>query len=882
VPRQPAASRVEQATLPTGTVTFLFTDIEGSTRLLQEAGAAYGYLLAEHRQLLRAAFAVHDGREVDTQGDSFFVAFRGPAQAVGAAVDGQRALAGHDWPSGGRVRVRMGLHTGEATETGGSYVSIAVHRAARIAAAAHGGQVLLSDATASLVRDELPVGVGLHDLGEHRLKDFPAPARLFQLVAPDLPADFPPPNTLGRRRQVPVPPGSFVGREDDVAAVAARLRDHRTRLLTLTGPGGIGKTRLSLEAARVMAADLPGGAVFVPLAAVTDRSLVVGAIVDAVGARRDPGDDAIAVLSTALGEDRTLLVLDNLEQVVDAAGDLAELVERVPAAVLLVTSRSLLKLRVEQQYRVRPLGEAAAVRLFTDRAAAVRPASGSEADERAMAEIAHLLDGLPLAIELAAARARLLPPRVLLERLRGRLDVLGAGPVDLPERQRTLRATMEWSHSLLQPHEQALFARLAVFAGGWELDAVEAVCSRAGEADVLDTLGALVDASLVVAVEDAPEPRFFMLETVRMDAAERLAVAPDRPETERAHTEWMLGLTAEALAARGAEHRRTHLRLDRERANLRAAVHRVLGDGDLPTLALLLRNAFGYLAQRDAEVEAVTWLDAALARVRATPSASAAVLGRLLVLRAVISIPLGEPAAAPRLLREGAPLLPDSPDYEVDRALVAVAAIQEGMEQGLEAAARAVDRALSAFQALGMEVGQLTMQLAAGDLSLALGDPARAGDHYRAAVALARAVDEDPMLGRSLSLLGLSQLATGDVAGARRSLMDGLRANQRGGQLTAMAYSLEGLAALALTEGRPGLATRLLAAAATARGATARPLTPALPPLVQRIVARSREALGEDAFTDAWAEGCGWTLPHALEQALDGLAEPAVAGPPEG
>ena len=495
----------------------------------------------------------------------------------------------------------MGVHTGEVSLVNGSYVGVAVHRAARIAAAGHGGQILLSDATAALVRDELPAGAALHDLGEHRLKDFPAPARLYQLDLPGLPTTFPPLRASTRRFHLPIPPGGTVGRESEVTAVAALLADPATRLVTLTGPGGIGKTRLALEAAHAAAGDVPGGVVFVPLAAITDPSLVMGAVADALGARRDPGEDAVESVSTALAGDRTLLVLDNLEHLVDAAGDLAELVDRVPAAVVLATSRVPLRLRTERQFPVGALAVPDAIRLFTERATAVRPTFSAEGDDAgAVAEISRRLDGLPLAIELAAARVRVLPPRALLARLGERLDVLAGGPVDLPPRQRTLRATVDWSHDLLRPVEQALFARLAVFAGGWNLGAAERICGREGEPDVLDTLSALVDASLVIPDDDAAELRFSMLETVRVYASERLSASPDRQETHRRHTAWMLALATELLRARGADYRVARDRLDRELPNLRAAVQRLLDDGDVASVALLVRNAAMYLRYRGA------------------------------------------------------------------------------------------------------------------------------------------------------------------------------------------------------------------------------------------------------------------------------------------
>jgi predicted ATPase/class 3 adenylate cyclase len=871
-----AASGTAAATeLPVGTVSFLFTDIEGSTRLLQQAGEAYGALLDDHRRLLRAAFASHGGREVDTQGDSFFVAFESPWRCVAAAADAQQALARHAWPPPFPVRVRMGVHTGEVRLVNGSYVGVAVHRAARIAAAGHGGQILLSDATAALVRDDLPTGAALHDLGEHRLKDFPTPARLYQLDLPGLPTTFPPLRTAGRRFDLPIPAGGTVGRESEVAAVVALLADPRTRLVTLTGPGGIGKTRLAVEAAHAVAADLAGGVVFVPLAAITDPSLVLGAVADALGARREPGQDAVASVSSALAGDRTLLVLDNLEHLVDVAGDLAGLVDRAPAAVVLATSRVPLRLRAERQFPVGALAVPDAVRLFAERATAVRPTFSADRDDAgAVAEICRRLDGLPLAIELAAARIRVLPPRALLARLGERLDVLGSGPVDLPPRQRTLRATVDWSHDLLRPHEQALFARLAVFAGGWSLEAAEVVCGRTEEPDVLDTLSALVDASLVLSDEDAAEVRFSMLETVRVYAGERLSASPDRQETCRRHAAWMLRLATELLRARGVDYRVARDRLDRELPNLRAAVQRLLDDGDVASVALLVRNASTYLRYRGLETEAGAWLDAALAMSDGAPSA---VRGRLLVSRAVLASVLGDRASVPGLLSEGVLLLPEDEDHEFDQALATIPGIQVSLERGLDEGARAADAGLARFTALQLEVGEAIMHLVGGDLALARGDPEQAAAHYRSVIALSEALGEDGMLGRALSMLGLSQLELGDVHTAHRSLLEGARMNRRSGRPTSMAYSLEGLAALALAQDRPALAARNLAVAAAARGSQALPLQPVVARLMERLVERARLLLGDQAFDAEAREARSWSLPEALDRSLEDLPEPAVA-----
>ena len=857
--------------LPVGTVTFLFTDIEGSTRLLQQAGGAYAAMLDDHRRLLRAAFADHAGHEVDTQGDSFFVAFGTPRQAVTAAAEAQVTLARHAWPPPFAVRVRMGVHTGEVSLVDGSYVGVTVHRAARIAGAGHGGQTLLSDATAALVRDELPAGAALRDLGEHRLKDFPTPARLYQLDLPGLPTTFPPLRAAApRRSDLPLLPGGTVGRDGEVAALVALLADPATRLVTLTGPGGIGKTRLAVEGARAAARAAPGGVVFVPLAAVTDPSLVLGAIADAVGARREPGSDAVADVGTALAGERTLLVLDNLEQVVDAAADLAELVDRVPAAVVLVTSRVPLRLRAERQFPVGALAEADAVRLFTERATSVRPAFSADGDDAgAVAELVRRLDGLPLAIELAAARVGVLPPRALLSRLGRRLDVLGSGPVDLPRRQRTLKATVDWSHDLLRPHEQALFARLAVFSGGWDLEAAERIGGRTGEPDVLDTLSALVDASLVVR-DDAAEPWFSMLETVRVHAAERLSASPDRQETTRRHTDWVLSLAAELPRARGAAYRLTRDRLDRALPELRAAVQRLLDDGDVASVGLLIRDAATYLRFRGLETEATTWVDAALARSDGAPPA---VRGRLLVSRAVLASVLGDSASVPALLEEGEALLPEDEDHELDRALAAIPGIQVRTRLGIREGARSAEEGLARFAALGMEVGQAIMHLVSGDLALVMGDVDDAVTHYRSVIALSETLGEGAMLGRALSMLGLSLLERGDVEAAGRSLIDGARANRRTGRPTSMAFSLEGLAALALARGRPALAARNLAVAAAARGSLALPLQEAVVPLVERLTGRARQLLGDQAFDRETREARRSSLPEALDRALEELAE---------
>jgi predicted ATPase len=494
--------------LPHGTVTLLFTDIEGSTRLLQELGDGYADVLADHRRTLREEFARHGGVEVGTEGDAFFVAFAKASDALAAAAAGREALAD------GPIRVRMGLHTGEPTVTEEGYVGIDVHRAARIAAAGHGGQILVSQATRDLAGADR-----LRDLGVHRLKDLAAPERLYQLDDDD----FPPLKSVDQTN-LPVQPTPFVGRERELGEVLALLDVHR--IVTLTGPGGSGKTRLALQAAAESVDQYGDGVWFVSLAAVRDPQLIEPTIARVVGGPDD--------LHEFLAGKRTLLVLDNLEQLLP---DAAAVVARVEARIL-ATSRSRLNVAAEQEFPVPtlPLDDAAA--LFTQRARQLDPRFEPDA---AVRQIAERLDGLPLALELAAARVKVLTPGQILERLGRSLDLLTSGAQDAPERQRTLRGTVEWSYRLLTIAEQRLFARLAVFAGSFELEAAEAVCSAE-----LDLLQSLIDKSLVRRGEYG---RFFMLGTIKALALEKLRDLGDASSLRRRHDDYFLGV-AEELDAR--------------------------------------------------------------------------------------------------------------------------------------------------------------------------------------------------------------------------------------------------------------------------------------------------------------------------------------------
>jgi class 3 adenylate cyclase len=482
--------------LPTGTVTFLFSDIEGSTRLLQQLGEEYAGLVEDHARILRSVTADLGGTEVGTEGDSFFAVFPNPARAVEAASRIQRSLTEHPFPE--PVRVRIGLHTGEGRLGGDNYLGIDVNRAARIASAGHGGQVLLSEATRTLVERSLPGGVRLRDLGSHRLKDLAHPERLYQLVVEGLPADFPPPRTLDARpNNLPLQLTSFIGRDGELAEVKKLLLDG-TRLLTLTGPGGTGKTRLALQAAADTLTEFEDGAYLVDLASIADPGLVISTIAETLGVKEDPGTALQETLREHLKGKEILLVLDNFEQVVDAGAAVIELLQTAPRLKVLVTSRAVLRRYGEQEFPVPPLalpdpahlpdvgalGQYEAVALFIERAMAVKPDFAvTEDNAKALAEITARLDGLPLAIELAASRIKLLSPQGILDRLGRRLPLLTSRISDAPERRQTLRGTIDWSYDLLDENERRLFENVSVFMGGGSLEAnLEAATSRYREA----------------------------------------------------------------------------------------------------------------------------------------------------------------------------------------------------------------------------------------------------------------------------------------------------------------------------------------------------------------------------------------------------------------
>ena len=580
--------------LPSGTVTFLFTDIVGSTKLLHQIGAeAYSAAVAEHRRILRGAFARHAGVEVDTQGDAFFVAFPSAPGAVEAAREALGELAS------GPIQVRIGIHTGTPHLANEGYIGADVHKGARIAAAGPGGQVLLSKEARELIDNEVS------DLGEHRLKDFAEPVWIFQLGA----ERFPPVRTISNTN-LPRPASSFVGREREVAEIGSLLRNG-ARFVTLTGPGGSGKTRLSIEAATQLVPEFKSGVFWVGLAALQDAALVVDSISQTLGAKDG--------LAEYIGEREMLLLLDNLEQVIGAAPELAALVEACPNLSMMVTSRELLRVRGEVEYPVPPLADAEAVELFTAR-------SRLDPDET-IAELCRRLDDLPLAVELAAARTSVLTPAQILERLSQRLDLLRGGR-DADARQQTLRSTIEWSYDLLDEAEKRLFKRLAVFPGGCTLDAAASVA----DADI-DPLESLVDKSLLRHTGD----RFWMLETIREFASECLDRSGEADRLRRRHIEHYLALAEQAEPSLMESDEASADRLEREIDNFRAALDHLESTGETQLGLRMAGTLAEWWDQRAHDVEGVRRLESLLRADNKPTAARAKALNGALLLGNLIA-----------------------------------------------------------------------------------------------------------------------------------------------------------------------------------------------------------------------------------------------------
>jgi predicted ATPase/class 3 adenylate cyclase len=811
--------------LPAGTVTFVFTDVEGSTRLLQALGTdTYADALAEHRRALRAVFVRHDGVEVDTQGDSFFVAFSTAPAALAAAAEAQDALAA------GPIRVRIGIHTGTPQVTDEGYVGADVHRAARIAAAGHGGQILVSSSTASLVEDRL------RDLGEHRLKDLAASERIYQLGGESFPR-----LTSLYRTNLPIPATLFVGRRRELDEVTQLLASRAARLLTLTGPAGAGKSRLALQAAAEASDQYGDGVFWSPLAALRDAKLVLEVAAQALEARDG--------LAERIADRRLLLVLDNFEHLIDAAGELVGLLAACPNLQLLVTSRELLRLPGEQAYPVPPFEPHDATEFFIARARAVDPRFGVGP---VVGQLCARLDNLPLALELAATRVAVLSPEQLLERLAKRFDLLKAGR-GVDPRQQTLRATLEWSYDLLNDGERVLFKRLSIFRGGCTVEAAEEIC----DADI-ETLHSLIDKSLLRRVGE----RFSMLETLREYGAEQLEQEGEAQVVAERHARYFVDLTEEV--GRGAPdedaNRGRGLRDDLD--NLRSALSWLSGTGDAEAELRLATAAFWGLWTHASLRELKAWLVSALERAGGVDTRLRA---KALGATALAAANLGERDDAREYARDS---LAFARELDDKRQIEWALRVLSFDEPDFDERRRLLQECERLNRELGSDSGLAWVTYLLGSALLEEGRFEEARGTFEQAATI-------------FSELGLRWEETNaEIEVAYALIADGEethegtileRALRTAVDLQSLALAVDALVGVASVRGQtdPGIAARLLSAAWTMGEEGGQPLDPRLHVrLFETGERRARERLGE-RFAQEWAAGSVLTLEEAVALALD-------------
>ncbi len=873
--------------LPTGTVTFFFSDIEGSTRLIQQLGERYPDVLLAHHTIQREALAANRGHELRTEGDSFFIVFESALEACAGAAAVQEMLAQHSWPQDGKVRVRIGLHTGEATLVGNEYLGLDVHRAARVASAGHGGQVLVSETTRALVEHALPPRLTLKDLGLHRLKDMARPERLFQLSVEGLPSEFPALKTLETTpNNLPTQLTSFIGRDDQVREARQLLQ--RSRLLTLTGPGGTGKTRLSLQIAAGILDQFPDGVYFVPLSAVQDPELVPSAIAQALSISTTGRRRPIDALVEHLHDKRTLLVLDNFEQLLSAAPIATELLEASPGLRVLVSSRATLRVYGEQEFPVPPLAlpdlkalpdlstlsQFEAVRLFIERAVASKPDfKATNENAPAIAGICERVDGLPLAIELAAARVKLFSPQALLSRLEKSLSALGSGARDAPARQQTLRGAILWSYDMLDAAGRRLLARFSVFARGASFDQLEAVCGPADDVggDVVEALDQLADQSLLRRVPDVDEPRFLMLQTIREFAMEQLEASGEAVGTRNKHVQAFIALAQQAEPNLFGPERREWLdRLEIDHDNFRAALDWCLESGDARD-ALRLTGAFWRFWQMRGHIhEGRT----RAGRVLTMPNSHEFPRERTLALEAAGGLAYwqADMDVAQHFYDECLELTRQVGDKRaVANAIYNDAFPMVISRTTIPRARELLEEALGLFRELGDDQRVARTLWGLGNASYFDKDYAAAKPALEEAQALSRRVDDRFNLAWSTHTLGLVATNTEDIAAGRKYFMEALQLFVEAQDVSGITLQLDNLSGIARKEGDTVRATRLAAAAVAQQVVTGTGLGGLLANQEGRT---GREGLGEAEAAKAWAEGQALTFEEAIAYALDSNALP--------
>lgn len=914
------------AQLPTGTVTFLFTDIEGSTNLARKSQDSWPLIQARHHSLLQAAITEHQGYIYRTIGDEFQAAFETAFDALEAALAAQYALHTEDWGELGSMPVRMGLHTGPATPRAGEYEGyLTLSHTNRLMSAACGGQILVSESTEALLRDQLPQDITLRNLGEHRLKDFDHIEHIFQVVAHDLPSEFPPLNSqVDAPNNLPVQLTSFIGRSREINDIKQLLSEER--LLTLTGLGGSGKTRLALQAATQMIEHFHHGVFLVALAPITDPGLVASTIAQSLGMTETPGRSIVASLKDYLQNKSLLLLLDNFEHVISAAPLIAELLVACMQLKILVTSREGLRISGEREYPVLPLAlpdlyqmpsleslaKHAAVELFVQRARAVKSDFRITDDNApAVVEICYRLDGLPLAIELAAARIKLLPPDAMLARLEHRLEFLTGGGRDLPARQQTLRNAIAWSYDLLDEDEQMWFRRLSIFVGGCTVDAVNAVAGdNPAQVSVLDQIGSLLDKSLLREAEGANgEPRFMMLETLREFGLEQLEMSGEQDAIHRRHAVFFLGLAEQAEARLESDGQVQWInRMEQEHDNLRAALEWSKTTDGGAEICLRLASALGlfwevrgYLTEGRERLAAILLTNPAQGRTaaRARLLARAAELAyrqsdfpattsfaeeSLAIYREVgdrqgiasALIKLGNAATekgnyvtASGFLEEALKTWRELEDkHGIARALISSAWValrsgQYGLAKTRLEEALALSRELGDTRSMGFELSGL------GEVALRQGDYLRARQLVKESLKLRREIGNKWGVGVSLGILGWIAMREEKWDRAIARLGESLEVRREIGDQSGSAWCLERLAAIAMAQAQTEKAARLFGAGAALRASIRSVIDPADQPAYNSKVLSLRRELGKERFTVIWDEGRALTLEQAVAYALE-------------
>ena len=921
------------AELPTGTVTFLFTDIEGSTKLWEKYPEGMKTALARHDEILRTAIEAHGGYVFKTVGDAFCAAFATAPDALEATLKFQLSLSTETWGETGPLKVRASLHTGAAEERDGDYYGPPVNRVARLLSAGHGGQTIFSQSTYELVRDELPEGASLDNLGEHRLKDLARPEHVFQLVSPDLASDFTPLKTLDTRpNNLPAQPTPLIGREKEVEAVSELLLRDDVRLVSLTGPGGTGKTRLGLQVGADMIEDFNDGVFFVSLASITDADLVTSTIAHTLGVQKS-GDQPILVgLKSYLKDKSILLVLDNFEQVASAAPLVSDLLATCPLLKVLVTSREVLHLQGEREYQVLPLSlpdleslppvealsQYEAVELFIQRALALKPDfSVTNENAPAVAEICSRLDGLPLAIELAASRINLLTPKAILTRLSSRMKLLTGGARDLPARQQTIRNAIAWSYDLLDESEKILFRCLSVFVGGCTLEAAEEVCNTAGdpsagsgqvlEIDIFDGVASLVDKSLLKQEEVGDEPRFVMLETVREYGLERLRESGEEEDIRQHHLSFFLAL---AEAAEPELHGPGQVewmdRLEVEHDNLRTALGWSLGSGKAEAGMRMAGALQWFWNVRSYLNEGREWLERVLAESR---GASTSVRAKALDGAGALARIQGDYTVALSRLEESVAIGRELGDKEgIANSLFSLGLIVSSQrEYGRTAALW--EESLSLYRELGDKWGIGHSLRFLGSEALTQGDHDRATELLEEGLNLLREAGDKWGIAESLRSLGRLTRDQGKYSRAEELLEESLALWRELGDKQGIALSLRNLGHVAYyqddykraqalleeslvlfrevgakwaiprcmgmlaivvgAQGRYKRAARLFGATKVLREAISAPLRPSNRPDAVHGMATVRAELGEEVFEAAWAEGRAMSMEEAIYFALE-------------